>query len=143
MRDFRELNVWEKSHRLTLDVYGATAEFPREELYGLTSQIRRASASIPANIAEGCGRSGVPELVRFLNISMGSASELEYHLLLACYLGFFKPDVYGQLANQASEVKRMLGAYIHRIDEELDARKIVKRNQIREDSPLDYLASDF
>jgi four helix bundle protein len=143
VRDFRELKVWEKSHRLTLDVYRATTEFPCEELYGLTSQIRRAVASIPANIAEGCGRSGVPELVRFLNISMGSASELEYHLLLARDLGLFKPDVYEHLAGQASEVKRMLGSYIHRIEEDLTARKADKRNQIREDSPLDYLTSDF
>lgn len=80
MRDFRELKVWEKSHQLTLAIYKITAIFPREELYGLTIQIRRASASIPANIAEGCGRNGVAELARFLHIAMGSASELEYHL---------------------------------------------------------------
>ncbi|MGA9994068.1 MAG: four helix bundle protein, partial [Pyrinomonadaceae bacterium] len=90
MRDFREFKVWVKSHDLTLEVYKVTAAFPKEELYGLTSQIRRASASIPANIAEGCGRSGNPELCRFLQISMGSASELEYHLLLAHDLKFLK-----------------------------------------------------
>ena len=83
MRDFRELKVWEKSHRLVLDVYGATGGFPREESYGLTAQLRRCSVSIPANIAEGCGRSGDAELGRFMLISMGSASELDYHLLLA------------------------------------------------------------
>ena len=77
--------------------------------------MRRASASIPANIAEGCGRNGVPELVRFLNISMGSASELEYHLMLANDLGFFDNAIYEQLSSQASEVKRMLGSYIEKI----------------------------
>jgi four helix bundle protein len=80
MRDFKEYKVWEKSHYLALEVYRVTATFPKEELYGLTSQIRRASTSIPANIAEGCGRSGNTELARFLQIAMGSASELEYHL---------------------------------------------------------------
>lgn len=88
MKDFRNLKVWEKSHQLALAVYKATSTFPRHELYGLTSQIRRACASIPANIAEGCGRSGDAELARFLQIAMGSASELEYHLLLARDLGF-------------------------------------------------------
>jgi four helix bundle protein len=88
MRDFRELKVWHKSHQLTLDIYTATRGFPREEVYGLTSQFRRSSASIPANIAEGCGRTGDAELARFMLIAMGSASELEYHLLLAHDLGF-------------------------------------------------------
>jgi four helix bundle protein len=83
MRDFREFKVWERSHHLTLAVYKATSSFPREELYGLTSQIRRARSSIPANIAGGCGRRGDAELSRFLLIAMGSANELEYHLLLA------------------------------------------------------------
>ena len=82
MKSFRDLQVWEKAHRLTLAVYSSTMEFPRDEQYGLTSQIRRASSSIAANIAEGCGRSGDGELRRFLEIAMGSASELEYHLLL-------------------------------------------------------------
>jgi len=83
MKDFRELKVWEKAHQLTLEVYKATTIFPKDELYGLTSQIRRACASIPANIAEGCGRRGDAEFARFLGIAMGSASELDYHLLLA------------------------------------------------------------
>lgn len=82
-RDFRKPKVWEKSHQLALGVYKATVGFPKTELYGLTRQIRRCGASIPANIAEGCGRDGDAELARFLRLSMGSASELEYHLLLA------------------------------------------------------------
>jgi four helix bundle protein len=88
VRDFRELKVWERSHRLVQDLYDATGNFPREETYGLTAQLRRCSASIPANIAEGCGRSGDAELGRFMLIAMGSASELEYHLLLARDLGY-------------------------------------------------------
>lgn len=81
MKDFRKLQIWEKSHVLVLSVYKQTKSFPKEELFGLTSQIRRAAASIPANIAEGCGRGSDAELARFAQISMGSASELEYHIL--------------------------------------------------------------
>lgn len=112
MRDFRELKVWERSHQLTLEVYKATTRFPREEMYGVTSQIRRASASIPANIAEGCGRSGVAELARFLHIAMGSASELEYHLILARDLSFLPDDQYARLDRELAEVKRMLNTYL-------------------------------
>jgi four helix bundle protein len=88
MKDYKKLMVWEKAHQLTLSVYEATKGFPKDELYGLTTQIRRACVSIPANIAEGCGRDGDAELARFFQISMGSSSELEYHLLLAHDLGF-------------------------------------------------------
>lgn len=83
MKDFRRLQVWEKAHRLTLAVYELTAAFPREERYGLTSQMRRSSASVACNIAEGCGRQGNAEFHRFLQIAMGSSSELDYQLLLA------------------------------------------------------------
>ena len=82
VKDFHELKVWQKAHQLTLAVYQTTAGFPREELYGLTSQLRRASSSVGANLAEGCGRNGDAEFARFCSIAMGSASELEYHLLL-------------------------------------------------------------
>ena len=81
MKDFRDLKVWERAHQLTLEMYGATARFPREELYGLTSQMRRCSASIGANIAEGCGKRGNNEFHRFRQIASGSANELDYHLL--------------------------------------------------------------
>jgi four helix bundle protein len=83
LRDFRELKVWRKAHELTLGVYRVTAVFPKEELFGLTRQIRRSCESIPANIAEGCGQRRGPDFARFLQIAMGSASELEYHLLPA------------------------------------------------------------
>jgi four helix bundle protein len=115
MRNFKELKVWQKSHSLTLAIYKATATFPKEEVYGLTSQIRRAGASIAANIAEGCGRSGEAELGRFFQIAMGSASELEYHLLLAYDLGFLKVSNYEQLASEVSEVKQMLTGFIQKL----------------------------
>jgi len=83
MKDFRDLQVWQKAHDLTLLVYQTTTRFPRAEQYGLTSQLRRASSTVAANLAEGCGRKGDAELARFCSIAMGSASELEYHLLLA------------------------------------------------------------
>lgn len=112
MKDFRSLQVWKKAHRLTLDVYKATTSFPKEELYGLTSQIRRSSTSIPTNIAEGCGRNGDAELVRFMSISMGSASELEYQVLLAYDLNFLDEDTYMKLHEKITEVKRMLAGFI-------------------------------
>jgi four helix bundle protein len=115
LRDFRELKVWEKSHRLVLDVYEASGTFPREETYGLTAQLRRCSVSIPANIAEGCGRSGEAELGRFMLISMGSASELECHLLLARDLGFLSARDYEDLSRRTREVKRMLSTFITKL----------------------------
>ena len=115
VRDFRELKVWEKGHRLTVAVYEATSGFPRNELYGLTAQLRRCSASIPANIAEGCGRDGEAELGRFMLISMGSASELEYHLLLARDLGYLDIRRYQDLSQRTQEVKRMLSTFITRL----------------------------
>jgi four helix bundle protein len=116
MRDFRELKVWVKAHHLTLAVYNATTMFPRDELYGLTSQIRRSCVSIPANIAEGCGRGGDREFGRFLQIAMGSASELEYHLLLASDLKFLDGSNYERLATEATEVKRMLTSLIQKLN---------------------------
>ena len=112
MEDFKELKVWEKGHQLVLSVYRATKAFPKDELYGLTGQIRRASASIPANIAEGCGRNGDAELARFLQIAMGSASELEYHLLLSQDLGFLSTEEHTQLSDNTTEIKRMLASFI-------------------------------
>ena len=108
VRDFRKLKVWRRSHRLVLEVYEATDRFPREETYGLTAQLRRCCASIPANIAEGCARSGEAELGRFMLIAMGSTSELEYHLLLARDLGYLDAEDYQRLSQEAGEVKRML-----------------------------------
>ena len=115
MRDFKQFVVWQKSHRLTLQAYKCTQSFPREELFGLTSQIRRSAASVPANIAEGSGRNGDKELARFLNISAGSASELQYHFILAHDLGYLKTDEFNQLENQVIEVKRMLTGFVNKL----------------------------
>ena len=115
MGDFRKLKVWERSHRLTLEVYQVTASFPRDELYGLASQLKRSASSIPANIAEGCGRNRDAELARFLEIAMGSANELDYHLLLAHDLDFLNGDAYGRLANETKEVMNMLSTLILRL----------------------------
>ena len=115
MQDFRNLRVWEKAHALTLDVYRFTRCFPRDEIYGLTSQMRRASTSIGANIAEGCCRKGDSEMGRFLYIAMGSGSELEYHLLLARDLQLLKSEEYKRLSTEVTEVKRMLAALIHKL----------------------------
>jgi four helix bundle protein len=105
MKDFRDLKVWEKSHRLTLTIYEVTKDFPKDERFGLTSQLRRAAAAIPANIAEGCGRRGNGELHRFLQIAAGSASEVEYHCLLAKDLGFLTDKQYETLQMLVVEIK--------------------------------------
>jgi four helix bundle protein len=115
MKDFKKIKVWQKAHDLTLDIYKITRRFPKEELYGLTSQIRRGASSIPANIAEGCGRSGDAELSRFLQIAMGSASELEYHLLLAHDLGLLSVQSFNSLSNDVMEIKRMLASFIKKL----------------------------
>ena len=115
MRDFRQLTVWSKSHQLVLRVYEATRQFPREELYGLTGQMRRAATAIPANIAEGCGKDTDSELARYMQISMGSASELEYHLLLARDLQYLDASIHQDLNAKTVEVKRMLAPFIKRL----------------------------
>ena len=115
MQENRSLKLWQKTHRLTLNVYKLSAAFPREEVYGLTSQIRRASVSIGANIAEGCCRKGDCELGRFLQIAMGSASELEYESLLANDLGILQPPDYLRLSSEVVEIKRMLAALIGKL----------------------------
>ena len=115
MQNFRNLRVWEKAHRLTLAVYQCTRSFPKEEIYGLTSQMRRCSCSVASNIAEGCGRGGDADMSRFLQIAMGSASELEYQLLLSHDLGFVRESDHRVLASQATEVKRMLASLLHKL----------------------------
>jgi four helix bundle protein len=115
MKDFKTLAVWEKAHRLMLSVYKITQPFPPGELYGLTSQIRRSAASIPANIAEGCGRDGDAELARFFQIAIGSASELQYHLLLARDLGLIETSVYQRPEPDVIELKRMLASFIKKL----------------------------
>jgi len=114
MRDFRELKVWARAHELTLAIYRITAEFPGDERYGLTSQLRRSAASIPANIAEGCGRDSDREFARFLRIASGSASETSYHLMLARDLQILAPETFRELASMVDETRRMMTSLIRR-----------------------------
>lgn len=118
MKDFRSMKVWEKAHLLALDSYKASDAFPRTEVFGLVSQIRRAAISIAANIAEGCGKRGNAEFQRFLNIAAGSASELEYHFLLARDLHFLDPELCERPKSATVEVKRMLAALVRKIEAE-------------------------
>jgi four helix bundle protein len=122
MKDFRRLKVWEKPHQLTLAMYRATARFPREELYGLTSQMKRCCASIPANIAEGCGKDTNADFCRYLHIASGSASELEYHLLLARDLAYLPVNEYGRLNEDLLYVRRMLTSLINKVECELHTK---------------------
>ncbi len=115
MKDFRGLRVWQEAHALTLNAYRVTAEFPKQELYELTSQIRRCSASIAANIAEGCGRRGNAEFHRFLQMASGSASELDYHLLLARDLEFLPASEYQKLMTALGQLRRMLTSLIRKV----------------------------
>ncbi len=115
MRDFKELQVWQKSHRLVIEIYRITNVFPSDERFGLVSQIRRSAASVPANIAEGCGRNGDRDFVRFMGIAAGSASETQYHLLLARDLGFLGENEYVEIDRQVKEVKRMLYAFMKKL----------------------------
>jgi four helix bundle protein len=114
MRDFRRLKAWARAHRVTLEAYQVTRAFPKEELYGLTSQIRRAAGSVGANIAEGCGR-GERDFARFLRIALASASELEYHILLAADLDLIKRPVHDRLNGSVIEVKRMLAGLLRKL----------------------------
>ncbi|SRR5258708_7220687 len=115
MKSFRDLKVWEKAHVLVLECYRLTRTFPKEELFGLVSQIRRAAVSVPANIAEGCARGSNADFQRFLQMAMGSASELEYHLVLSRDLNLLKNQDFEKAREQVEEVKRMLSALIRKI----------------------------
>ena len=112
MKNYRDLIVWRKAHEMTLEIYGATRAFPKEELYGLTSQLRRSAASIGANIAEGSGRWSNNEICRFLQIARGSASETEYHIILAHDLKLLREEEFRSLSHRVDEVQRMLTAPI-------------------------------
>jgi four helix bundle protein len=115
LRDFHQLKVWEKAHAFTLSIYKISSVFPKEELYGLTSQVRRAALSIPANIAEGCGKDGEADLARYFQISMGSSSELEYELLLAHDLGYIHQEQYELLILDLTEIRKMLNSFLQRL----------------------------
>ena len=116
MRNYRDLKVWAKVHLLTLEMYRLSRTFPREELFGITSQTRRSASSIGANLAEGCGRRTNREFGRFVRIAMGSASELDYHLILSRDLGLLKSDDYQRVARDLTEVSKMLSSLLNKID---------------------------
>lgn len=116
MRDYKKFLVWEKSHQLTLDIYKTLPTFPKEEIYGLTSQIKRSSTSIPTNIAEGCGRNSEKDFCRFLYIAFGSANELEYQIFLSIELAFLEKGKGEILLKQIEEVKKMLNGLIIKLN---------------------------
>lgn len=115
MQDFRQLKVWEVGHRLTLEVYRTTRRYPVDEIYGIVGQMRRASSSIPANIAEGCGKSSDADFARYLQTAMGSACELEYFLLLSRDLEYIDGGLHDRLAQATTELKRMLTALMQKL----------------------------
>jgi len=115
MKDFRSLDVWDRAHKLTLRVYEITETFPKKEIYGLTSQIRRACASIPTNISEGCGRKTDADFARFVQIAFGSASELEYLFLLTRDLKMIEDALYQELNKEINEIKKMLNSLMKKL----------------------------
>jgi four helix bundle protein len=112
LRTYKELIVWQKAMDLVEEVYKATRSFPREEIYGLTSQLRRAAVSIPSNIAEGQGRSTTPDFLRHLSIAYGSLLEVETQILIAIRLGHLAKEKCHQVMNLASEVGRLMNGLI-------------------------------
>ncbi len=115
MQDFRKLKVWEKAHQLTLEIYRLTAKFPREEVYALTSQTRRASTSIGLNIVEGCGRFTKPDFKHFLVMATGSVNEVDYAFILAHDLGYITNEEYNNIQKPIEEVRMMLISLINKI----------------------------
>ena len=124
MRNFRKLEVWKKAHELTLEVYRLTSDFPATERFGLSSQLQPASASIGANLAEGCGRQTDADFRRFVQMAAGSACEVEYHLLLSKDLGLISEDVQSKLDATINEVKRMLVGLTRYLDSESSQKEI-------------------
>ena len=115
MQNFKDLKVWEKSHLFTLQVYEVTKFFPKEEIYSLTNQLRRSASSVPANIAEGCGKKSKADFANFLNIALGSANESEYYLILSKDLKYLSIEKFGILVSLINEVKGMLIALIKKV----------------------------
>jgi four helix bundle protein len=122
MRNYRDLQVWKKAHDLTLELYRVSQRFPKEEIYGITGQLRRAAVSIGANVAEGCGRRTRGELARFVRIALGSASELDYHLLLSHDLGFMAADEFTHASSALTEVRKMLTSFLNSVEEQIETQ---------------------
>ncbi|MEM7550141.1 MAG: four helix bundle protein [Bacteroidota bacterium] len=115
MKDFRKLMVWEKAHGIAVDTYAITLNFPKEETYGLTSQMRRAASSVPTNIAEGCGRGSNADFARFIQIALGSSSELEYLFILATDLKYLGTELANEIELRIQEIKKMLTGLIKKL----------------------------
>jgi four helix bundle protein len=110
IKSFEDLDVWRKAHELALEVFAMSRDFPKEERFGVTNQLRRAAASVPANIAEGFGRRTTKDFLRHLDIAGGSLDETRYFLILARDLGFLTAEKYVSLRRKADEVGKLLGA---------------------------------
>lgn len=123
MQDYRKLDAWQKSHRLTLHTYAITATFPKTELFGLTSQMRRAAVSVPANIAEGCYRGGNRHPAQALRIAMGSAGELEYYVILASDLKLLTETQRAGMARETADVKRVVTGLLKAVTRSLENGK--------------------
>jgi len=119
LRNYRDLQVWSKAYALTLELYKLSRAFPKDELYGLTAQLRRSATSIGANLAEGSGRRGNAEMARFVKIALGSASELDHHLLLSRDLGFLRSEDYERCAKELTLLRKMLTTFLTAIEDEL------------------------
>lgn len=115
MRDYQQLEIWQRSHKLTLRVYSLTQTFPKEEIYGLVSQMRRSASSVPTNIAEGCGRNSSKELNKFLVIAAGSSSELQYQFFLSKDLKYISESVFKELFDEIIQIKKMIYSYCERL----------------------------
>jgi four helix bundle protein len=115
MRDFTKLDIWKRSHQLTLKIYTITKTFPKDELFGLTSQMRKSSSSVPTNIAEDCGRNSNAQLNHFINIAAGSSSELQYQLILSKDLTYITEIIFKELHDETVEIRKMMFAYVEKL----------------------------
>ena len=123
IKSYRDLEVWKKSVQLVTEIYSITTHFPKEEIYGLTNQIKRCAVSVPSNIAEGRGKRGTREFIRYLNIAYGSLAELETQLIISCNLGFLSRDVQENYLNKTAEIARMLNGLIHTLELKIPSPK--------------------
>lgn len=126
MRDYKKYDIWKLSHLLTLEVYKITESFPKEEIFGLTSQIRRASSSIGINIVEGCGRGSDEDFKRFLRNASGSSFEVEYILLLSKDLNYISEEKFLELSPKTEELKMKISKLILKIEEDINKKKVGK-----------------
>lgn len=129
MRDYTKYEVWKLSHMLALDIYKVTRTFPKEEIYGIVSQIKRAVVSVNLNIVEGCGRGSDEDFKRMLTIANGSAFEVEYALLLSKDLGFVSIDDYEIISPKVKELKMKISKLILKIQEDIDIKNRDKKNK--------------